>query len=771
MRVNHSEDHITHAVIGGQKTIDMGIANSAEFFQILSQSLYSNQPLAVVREVMCNAWDAHIDAGITDRPIEVSVGDAFVVRDFGKGIPHDMIGPIYGVYGASTKVHDANSTGGFGLGCKSPFAYTDHFQVISCHDGIKTVYSMSKASMDGEGKPGIIPVVSMPTDETGITVTVPLDKDRGKFIQYVKQVAYNGEILVKFGDEILPVLPMSKSEVPFVLTGYSYGEDAVRLRYGNVVYPIPNHEAYQIELSRLLSRIEKIRRHIVLMAPPNTISVTPSRESLSMQDRTIETVKTLLQQAIKAYDDAISNNLKRLCQETIEEQVQNNNIAPLLNNHRTYLSHKESADPITTKEGIAQIVGARLIVSNDQYAEDARQIVTKIANKVPINKRGKYDTYLRTKDKSAFLQDFYKGLFKDVASDGLDINRVVIADGMDTWKLCEVGTYPFKHWKNPIQLIERVMILSRSYKLNFERLDRFPMFKGANNSTYVFYHLPRTKEANEVAKAVFEKRGWTVIDLTQIYPWETELLILQEAREREREANRKNPKPKAKTKPKSGLVRCSSGLFNGIPNRSVLKRSTDFIDKPEFYMPRPWDTRWIYNISEPRMMQFLKFYGSKGGFTISHRQEDKLKEQGIVDWFGYLKKQIEELTKIPHIQMHLAEQKFINNNKGSIYLHETRQISENEYLRNGLGFPKLTKLTEEEAFLINIGNIPQFSFSISIRSALDAIPAADYLERARGTFYKKEFLRVFDIDQLCSLNPSIPSHKEILDTYIDLFKR
>lgn len=62
MQVTHTDDHITHAVIGGGQTIDFGISNNAEFFHILSSTLYTNQELAVVREVLCNAWDAHIEA-------------------------------------------------------------------------------------------------------------------------------------------------------------------------------------------------------------------------------------------------------------------------------------------------------------------------------------------------------------------------------------------------------------------------------------------------------------------------------------------------------------------------------------------------------------------------------------------------------------------------------------------------------------------------------------------------------------------------------------
>jgi len=41
-----------------------------------------------------------------------------------------MMGPLYGTYGGSDKKNNGTETGGFGLGCKSPFAYGDHFEVV-----------------------------------------------------------------------------------------------------------------------------------------------------------------------------------------------------------------------------------------------------------------------------------------------------------------------------------------------------------------------------------------------------------------------------------------------------------------------------------------------------------------------------------------------------------------------------------------------------------------------------------------------------------------
>lgn len=73
MQVSQVNDHISHAVIGGMAPINFSISNSAEFFHILSSTLYSDQILAVVREVLCNAWDHFgIDEALVKKIMELS---------------------------------------------------------------------------------------------------------------------------------------------------------------------------------------------------------------------------------------------------------------------------------------------------------------------------------------------------------------------------------------------------------------------------------------------------------------------------------------------------------------------------------------------------------------------------------------------------------------------------------------------------------------------------------------------------------------------------
>lgn len=310
MKVAHELDHITHAVIGGQASMNFGISDDPAFFQILSSALYKNPTLAMVRETICNAWDSHIENGITDKPLRITLDDEYlIIQDFGGGIPQNLIQPVYGIYGASTKKNDGRQTGGFGLGCKSPFAYTDHFEVTSSHQGIKTIYNMSKSSAEVGGKPAIVPIASFPTTESGITVKIPLDpmKTNYRIESYIKTVVFNGDILADLNGQIQPVLGLDSSEQGLIIilneAGDSYehllDEDRERgcifIRYGNVVYPVEHNEGY----AELYIRTTKVLRNryngnLVIQAPADSISMTPSRESLTFSDITVSTINSLL---------------------------------------------------------------------------------------------------------------------------------------------------------------------------------------------------------------------------------------------------------------------------------------------------------------------------------------------------------------------------------------------------------------------------------------------------------------------------------------------
>lgn len=301
MLVNQDHDHITHAVVGQQEVIEMGMSDSAFLMHTLSATLYGYPVLAAVRETTCNGWDAHISAGKTDVPLQITLGDDYIsIRDFGSGIPHEKIGPIYGVYGDSTKRNDSTVTGGFGLGSKSPFAVTDNFQVTSCHGGTKTIYRVSKSAMAIGGKPAINKIVAVPCgDETGIEVMFHFTKNQHSEVESaLKEVLFLGGIMASVNEEPPePVLETHLSETGYMVTTFKGTlMDQLSIRYGNVVYPLPHHEFYKdewMEVQKLMRTLNNNLR-IVFMAKPDSISIAPSRENLILTEFTLKSIKELL---------------------------------------------------------------------------------------------------------------------------------------------------------------------------------------------------------------------------------------------------------------------------------------------------------------------------------------------------------------------------------------------------------------------------------------------------------------------------------------------
>lgn len=102
---------------------------------ILRAKMYSNPIRTITQELMSNARDAQRELGNGDEPIFVKLPSqfdpTFSVTDYGVGISPDRMWDVFINYGASTKRDSNHQTGGFGLGAKSPFSYTDQFTITS----------------------------------------------------------------------------------------------------------------------------------------------------------------------------------------------------------------------------------------------------------------------------------------------------------------------------------------------------------------------------------------------------------------------------------------------------------------------------------------------------------------------------------------------------------------------------------------------------------------------------------------------------------------
>ena len=160
-----------------------GVGNLAVILSILRSKLYSNPVNAMIQEIISNARDAHREAGTPDKAIEIKfpcdVDPYFYIKDFGLGITPDRISKVFILYGESTKRGDNKQTGGFGIGAKSPFAYSDSFTIETITNELGYNMLRSYTAYIDESQIGKLAMMNEErTDEpTGTKITVPVKEE------------------------------------------------------------------------------------------------------------------------------------------------------------------------------------------------------------------------------------------------------------------------------------------------------------------------------------------------------------------------------------------------------------------------------------------------------------------------------------------------------------------------------------------------------------------------------------------------------------------
>lgn len=326
MLVNNTKDSASSITLGAQESTAFKMTEDTSLLMMLSTNLYSNPELAAIRETLCNAWDAHIEAGTTDKPIVITVtsDNDLIIQDSGLGIPHDKMSEIYGTYGNSTKRDNNAVTGGFGLGCKSPFAVAESFRVTNEHAGKKVVWQMTRADITLDGKPGMTPVVEVPTDRTGITLNFRLPKDEVKnMIQYIHAVVKHGGMNATLsvgmleGPSKLPVLDMSHEPGSYSLSSdewyYSYmGDHSIFVRYGAVVYPMLRTPAIEKQVALIQDFMQVVGySRLLVQAAPGTLALNPSREALSSVSITVNGLTDLCVNLVRNLEDDIIKQIPK----------------------------------------------------------------------------------------------------------------------------------------------------------------------------------------------------------------------------------------------------------------------------------------------------------------------------------------------------------------------------------------------------------------------------------------------------------------------------
>ena len=307
MKIAESTIQVQSSGVQSEAFFTVKDKNVGHIFSILRNKLYSNKPLAIIREYCTNAFDAHVEAGISKTPIQVSFPTAFknslTIRDFGFGLSEDDVYNVFASYGESTKRGTNDQVGMMGLGSKSAFCYVNDFTITSYHNGTKSVYL---AYIDETNVGKVSKISEEPTTETGLAIdvvvkTIDLQSFRevaGKFL-----CEFNPKPIVLNDNSVVQAFNKDQNENVILSSDYyqitrRWYSSSSFVRMGNVSYPFQLND---LQLNPAdASKLDCFRYlQVKLYAPIGSVVPSASRESLEMDDQTKQYITSALYRIIK----------------------------------------------------------------------------------------------------------------------------------------------------------------------------------------------------------------------------------------------------------------------------------------------------------------------------------------------------------------------------------------------------------------------------------------------------------------------------------------
>lgn len=284
------KEHSEAITSGLMESNSASVELTPEMFEMLSAGVYQNPKLAIVRELLCNARDAQVEAGNSDTPIRVTLPNAFkpnlVFRDFGTGLSHERIMNMYLTYGASTKKGTNSAIGEKGIGSKSPLSYTDSFLVISYYNGTKTTYNIHK----NKGIPQVTKLAEENTsEENGLEISIAIkQEDHYIFKANVSKFLFAFNFPVKVVGDYEPSTVAYTIETDlYKVVEYNYNvpvESGCYALMGGVLYDLSKE---------VTSQIKEVVAGSIIFLPfkIGSLSTAASREALSMDDPTTKALE------------------------------------------------------------------------------------------------------------------------------------------------------------------------------------------------------------------------------------------------------------------------------------------------------------------------------------------------------------------------------------------------------------------------------------------------------------------------------------------------
>lgn len=528
MELLQQGDSIGHVILGGHQAKAVQVSLDAGFMQILSSSLYKNQFLAVVRETITNAHDAHVAAGKTDIPIEITLNPetlSLSIRDFGSGIPTDIdtFIDIYGTYGGSTKRKDKAQTGSQGLGCKSPWSYTEVFNVTSYRDGLMSVFALSRNSAETGGNHSIKPLVyQIPSNESGLLVQIPVQReDIKKFENLIIAVVYAGGINATLNGKQLTTVDYSKATGGWMIdfnqkklttaTAEASPHTNVYVKYGAMIYPVDSRFEYADYINTFYKTLSQCNPQftppaLILIAKENTLVHQPSREALSYTEATIEALKALMAPLHKQFVKAEKYQVNARIKSEISKSIQATGSFPE--------KLEVKLDPITSIRKLNKLKYVYLYNRTDlRVASFSAKLVRK--QEILYETKNKRNARLALKAyKTSWFDAAYKPIVKKIYKANLKADKLYSVNGVAIKKVLKMDDY--FSWHAPLHLFlsspalpQKKVVLVRGASHTAKALNELNL-KGC-----VLAYVTGVKKSDiQNALDFFKKYGYEIYDHT-----------------------------------------------------------------------------------------------------------------------------------------------------------------------------------------------------------------------------------------------------------------
>jgi hypothetical protein len=323
---------------------------------ILRDKLYSNKVAAVCREVASNSRDANREAGRGDVPVVINISqgqslldDCMTVsfKDSGIGISPSRIDNVFLKYGSSTKRDSNVQTGGFGIGAKTPFAYTNEFLIstISEEDG-KRLHNVYQAVISNEGGQEVSQLLLVSSNETtestGTEIVIPVEeKDVNEFVSECLKATIlwdvQPELIVNGVNKMVKLDTLINTEDFKVIYGgyknslFDVHHDELFIQVDGIPYKISYSQIERVDStsenilcdSRFFSMstryyYEATTRNTVLVFETGELTMSASRENIEYTQENIDKILSKVDVAEKHVKDLLLSDFDN-CGTTLKQ--------------------------------------------------------------------------------------------------------------------------------------------------------------------------------------------------------------------------------------------------------------------------------------------------------------------------------------------------------------------------------------------------------------------------------------------------------------------